>query len=87
MAVARPFPWRRDYHKVDIVAPEHLVDTQCRHAELGAAFLRRGAAHVGDRAQLQIGEALRGLEIGRADDAAADDAETHFPHEVLRIVN
>ena len=72
-------------HDLDVVALEQLVDPHRRHAERGALLLRRRAAHVGDRAQLEIGEALRGLEIGRADDAAADDAETNFPHEVLRV--
>ena len=65
-------------HDLDVVALQQLVDPHRGHAERGRPLLGGGAAHVGDRAQLQIGEALRGLQIGRADDAAADDAESNL---------
>src|SRR6185503_19483262 len=69
---------------LDVVALQQLVDPHRRHAERGALLLGGGAAHVGDCAQLEIGEALRGLQIGRADDPATDDAESNLLHEQLR---
>ena len=71
-------------HDLDVVALQELIDPQRRHAERGRLLLGGGAAHVGNRAQFDIGEALRGLEIGGADNAAADDAKSNLAHEQLR---
>jgi hypothetical protein len=71
-------------HDLDVVALQQLVDPHCRHAERRGLFLGGGAAHVGDRAQFEIGEALRRLEIGCADDPTADDAKSNLLHGQLR---
>ncbi len=40
-------------HDLDVIALQQLVDAHAGHAEFGAALLRRRAAHVGHRLDVE----------------------------------
>ena len=74
-------------HDLDVVALQQLIDAHRRNAELGAAPLGGFAAHVGDGLDVEDGKALRRLQIGGADNAAADDADADFSHSCSPFVS
>jgi hypothetical protein len=67
-------------HDLDVVALEELVDPHRRQTELGTAALRRIAAHVGERADIEDRKALRSFQIRGADVAATDYSDADFSH-------
>ena len=59
---------------------KELVDPHRLQTELGTAALRRIAAHVGERADIEDRKALRSFQIRGSDIAATDDSDADFSH-------